>query len=1203
MKYFFTFLMLTLFFSSKSQTPQCLAYHGCGGATVVAYRTDATWTNITYDFQRLLGGSWVSIAQSIENFHLVIPGDIFVATQYRTILHNNITNEDRISNGVTVDPAKFNDAVTKPNPTITFYWGTPVTSGLNYIEVVPGTFGLAGMRPPFTYTIKKKNSFVFDQKISTTGIFFTNNIEPGQDYIITVTDHCGQADSIRGAFGFAAFGRVTARNCSGASIELSSVATGQNVSYRSPVTFAIAPLADSIDQFNVPVSILASLNYSYPAGISTGFTASRYVVRAKDAYGVLSSYSVVSTGLNPGVPFITTIGPSAGYCNVFVTLSGNQPQSGIRRVGDNQPYTFTPGPTITGIRAGFEYEIVIKDSCGRVSQPLIQSFAAFPPRITNVSVSKISCSNTLTVTATSCTNNPEYRLQIFGQPPGAWQSSNVFTNVPGNSDEYQKVFARDGNSPLDSNFVYVPALTANVEINQFNGLCGERAGILVRDVNSGTPPYQYAISYDGINFTPFSSNNNFTWLVPGTYDVVVKDSCGNIFRSTEEYQRQVGDWFYVNETGFQSTCTATTQQAGGFIKFGIQQPYNIYGAITTPYQYELKEVTSSNGNSIQYGKVVRAGQTSDTTFTISGLPGGKGYGIFIINRCGDPVTSKNRAVNNFFIPLQNLPEPLIAVNKNNCSQPFIEVSNLPAAGVVKIFTGRDTTGAIVPLAAPNTSTVLAGGYYTIKVSTPDFNGCPWMNLYEAYVSTGDSTSAGTFDVNQGSICKADSAIVELKNFVIGQTPGGSWSGSIPDSNWINRDSGQFSRKGLSGGMYDFEYNVQTLCGLNQQLTFSLSIDLAGCGLSTSYFDAVSASSIAGCKNYEGNEWYDVLDEEGRLRFSINPGDGNNLQSVCWGARYRDVFSTPRTITLNSTQLFLASRNFYIEPNQLQVGSNPVKVRLYYSNDDVEGLLYYLRTNGYPTATVNDFRILKKSAGPGSPIDLDVTVDAGAPPSLYSFITPTVQRLGIGPYASWYFEFEVTSFSELALFYSIGNPLPVTWLSVSGTIHEGKSFINWSTASESNTSSFTVEHGADGINFATLNNLPAAGHSNIVSKYSWIHAQPKPGINYYRIRQTDKDGRYSYSKIVSVQYRKDGVALVLFPNPAREKLTVLLPENPGGGISNHISIYNTTGQVVYQQTVATGTTQFQVNISHLPKGFYKLLLAQTSGSKSVSFIKD
>jgi hypothetical protein len=255
------------------------------------------------------------------------------------------------------------------------------------------------------------------------------------------------------------------------------------------------------------------------------------------------------------------------------------------------------------------------------------------------------------------------------------------------------------------------------------------------------------------------------------------------------------------------------------------------------------------------------------------------------------------------------------------------------------------------------------------------------------------------------------------------------------------------------------------------------------------------------------------------------------------------------------------------------------------------------------ATVNDLRILKKKAAAGSPVDLDVTVNPGTPPSLYSYITPTVHRIGNGPFPdeyNYYFEFEISSFSELALVSTSGTALPVTWLSVSGQVNGGKILINWATASEINTASFTVEYSDDGLKFVSLHNTLAAGNSNSVRRYEWIHTSPRQGINYYRIRQTDKVGQFSYSKVIALQYRKDATTMLIAPNPARENLTVWLPEMRGK--SAVIIIYNSLGQVVKQQPIAAGATTALINISSLEKGYYRVQLSQAGSSQSLPFIK-
>jgi hypothetical protein len=183
--------------------------------------------------------------------------------------------------------------------------------------------------------------------------------------------------------------------------------------------------------------------------------------------------------------------------------------------------------------------------------------------------------------------------------------------------------------------------------------------------------------------------------------------------------------------------------------------------------------------------------------------------------------------------------------------------------------------------------------------------------------------------------------------------------------------------------------------------------------------------------------------------------------------------------------------------------------------------------------------------------------------------------------------------------SSGTFLPVTWLSVSGQVNGGKILINWATGSESNTASFTIEHSPDGLKFISLDNVPAAGNSSATRNYQYLHGAPKTGANYYRIRQTDKDGKYSYSKTIKVNFGMNGLPLTLAPNPASDQLTVFLPE--AKGIAT-IRIFNTLGQMVLQQKVANGAKQHQLNISTLKPGYYRLQLLESGNSQSVAFIK-
>jgi hypothetical protein len=712
----------------------------------------------------------------------------------------------------------------------------------------------------------------------------------------------------------------------------------------------------------------------------------------------------------------------------------------------------------------------------------------------------------------------------------------------------------------------------------------------------GTAPIKYSISYDGLNFSAPTTNPSFKPVSPGTYLIKAIDACGNEAIAAPE-ESIVGSLFYVNETGVKENCAANTETAGGFIRVGIRPSINSEPAL--PYMYDVKEIIGEIGGVLQNGNLVRSGEASDTSFTIAGLPANKHYGIFISYSCGQKLTARDRVDNDYFIPEGVLPEPVITINATTCNEPFFEFSSLPAGGVIEIFKGDTLGGTPVNLATPTTSVKLLGGNYTIRLSSNNYAGCTWQQVYHRFVATNDSISAGELIPQLRDICRGLTTIFRLRDIFAGQTPGGTWTAD-PEITWVNQDSGTFIPALQPEGEYLISYEVRSLCNAGVAPTFSININSFGCILSASSGDVESAASPLGCKNYEGNQWYDILDYDGHLRYSINPGTDNHISGACWGARYVYTAATPRSTSIYESVVYFADRNFYIEPGNVTLGTNPIRIRLYHYADEIYRLMEYLKNNGYPTATVNDLRILKKSAGAGSPVDLEIAFNAGSSPALYTVITPTVSTFGTG--GDYYFEFEINSFSELGVIFTNSTTLPVTWLSVTGEISKGSAIIKWSTASEINSADFTVEHSDDGLKFVSLHHLAAAGNSNRVRQYQWAHTTPKQGINYYRIRQTDRDGRYSYSKTVELQYHKNESDIVIFPNPGKDKITVILPQNVRSEQANTIRVYNTLGQVVYQQMIANSTNPIQVNISNLKPGVYRLVTGHSRGVNSVSFIK-
>jgi hypothetical protein len=134
-----------------------------------------------------------------------------------------------------------------------------------------------------------------------------------------------------------------------------------------------------------------------------------------------------------------------------------------------------------------------------------------------------------------------------------------------------------------------------------------------------------------------------------------------------------------------------------------------------------------------------------------------------------------------------------------------------------------------------------------------------------------------------------------------------------------------------------------------------------------------------------------------------------------------------------------------------------------------------------------------------------------------------------------------------------NPLPVEFLSVDAFLENNFVVIEWATATERNNNFFTVERSKDGVNFEIIAVIPSQseyGYSNRILNYSATDTSPFQGVGYYRIKQTDFDGKFDYSNTVGVYYHKQGdIAINLYPNPNRgNEFNIVL-----NGLQNYESV--------------------------------------------------
>ena len=150
-------------------------------------------------------------------------------------------------------------------------------------------------------------------------------------------------------------------------------------------------------------------------------------------------------------------------------------------------------------------------------------------------------------------------------------------------------------------------------------------------------------------------------------------------------------------------------------------------------------------------------------------------------------------------------------------------------------------------------------------------------------------------------------------------------------------------------------------------------------------------------------------------------------------------------------------------------------------------------------------------------------------------------------------------------------------------------LKWSTASEFNNDFFTVESSTDGSKFEKISDVKGAGNSNTLLNYSFLDDHPYEGLNYYRLKQTDFNGQFSYSKIEAVVFSTAHLVVNISPNPSSGIFYVDL--NKPVSQKTTISIANAMGQVVYHagEIMIPPYAHFEINLVSQPEGIYYLQL--------------
>lgn len=182
-------------------------------------------------------------------------------------------------------------------------------------------------------------------------------------------------------------------------------------------------------------------------------------------------------------------------------------------------------------------------------------------------------------------------------------------------------------------------------------------------------------------------------------------------------------------------------------------------------------------------------------------------------------------------------------------------------------------------------------------------------------------------------------------------------------------------------------------------------------------------------------------------------------------------------------------------------------------------------------------------------------------------------------------------------------LPIELLYFKATFQDRDVLLKWATATEINNDFFSIERSSDGRMFNEFARINGTGYSSTTNEYSFLDSNPLSGLSYYRLKQTDYDGIFTYSQIIAVENIYNNFDFEIFPNPVEDELNIQwqgelignasfklydlggnLLQNKALSLDYSVRSYTWTGT----EFLSPGTYIIEFNLGNMNFGSYKII---------------
>jgi hypothetical protein len=172
-------------------------------------------------------------------------------------------------------------------------------------------------------------------------------------------------------------------------------------------------------------------------------------------------------------------------------------------------------------------------------------------------------------------------------------------------------------------------------------------------------------------------------------------------------------------------------------------------------------------------------------------------------------------------------------------------------------------------------------------------------------------------------------------------------------------------------------------------------------------------------------------------------------------------------------------------------------------------------------------------------------------------------------------------------FTVDGSLPVTGMELTAkAAADQMALLKWFTYTEINNSHFDVERSANAIQFEKIGEVKGSGTTSETMHYQFVDRYPLPGMNYYRLRQIDYDGKPASSRIVYLMFGADPTGHILYPNPAVDFVNL---KYTGEQREVLVRVYNSSGQCLKSDIYKT-SEQIQMDVRTMETGIYHVQLS-------------